>query len=89
MIDAGFQAIVTCLDPRRVPRTLAGRSFDRSFLAALPLDPDPCAERGEFHTVAITGPMFSYPIPVAIGETAERDGFVFTDVLLQASQPHR
>lgn len=89
MIDAGLQAIVTCLDPRKVPRALAGRAFDRSFLAALPPDTDPCAERGEFHTVAVAGPMFSYPISVAIGETVERDGFVFTDVTPKVSLPHR
>jgi uncharacterized protein (TIGR00290 family) len=89
MIDAGLHAIVTCLDPRKVPRELAGRPFDRNFLAALPPGVDPCAERGEFHTVAIAGPMFSHPIAVAIGETVERDGFVFTDVTPTASSPHR
>jgi uncharacterized protein (TIGR00290 family) len=88
MIDAGLHAIVTCLDPRKVPRELAGRPFDRNFLAALPPGVDPCAERGEFHTVAIAGPMFSHSIPVAIGETVERDGFVFTDVTPKGSLPH-
>jgi len=42
------------------------------------LDP---RENGEFHTVVTAGPMFSAPIAVAIGETVERDGFVFTDVI--------
>jgi uncharacterized protein (TIGR00290 family) len=88
MIDAGLHAIVTCLDPRKMPRELAGRPFDRNFLAALPPGVDPCAEHGEFHTVAIAGPMFSHPIPVAIGETVERDGFVFTDVTPKGSLPH-
>jgi uncharacterized protein (TIGR00290 family) len=87
MIDAGLHAIVTCIDPRKMPRELAGRPFDRNFLAALPADVDPCAERGEFHTVAIAGPMFSHPISVTIGETVERDGFVFTDVMPKASPP--
>ena len=40
------------------------------------LDP---RENGEFHTVVTAGPMFSSPI--AIGESVERDGFVFTDVV--------
>jgi len=81
MIDGGLRAIVTCLDPRKVSRHLAGRDFDRSFLAELPPGTDPCAENGEFHTVAIAGPMFRAPIAVTVGETVERDGFVFTDVL--------
>ncbi len=81
MIDAGLQAIVTCLDPRKVPRELAGSRFDRRFLASLPAGIDPCAENGEFHTVTLAGPMFSSPIAAAVGETVERDGFVFTDVI--------
>ena len=67
MTDVDLHAIVTCLYPRKVPRELAGKSFDRNFLAALPPGADPCAERGEFHTVAIVGPMFSHPIPISIG----------------------
>jgi hypothetical protein len=31
--------------------------------------------------VVTQGPMFSAPIGVSIGETVERDGFVFTDVI--------
>ena len=44
-------------------------------------DIDPCGENGEFHTVVTAGPMFKAPIAVEIGETVERDGFVFTDVI--------
>jgi hypothetical protein len=29
------------------------------------------------------GPMFARDIPVRIGETVERDGFVFTDVIAE------
>jgi diphthamide synthase (EF-2-diphthine--ammonia ligase) len=50
-------------------------------LRELPETVDPCGENGEFHTVVTAGPMFSAPIAVAIGETVERDGFVFTDVV--------
>ena len=50
------------------------------FLARLPEDADPCAERGEFHTCVTAGPMFKQPIAVVLGETVERDGFVFADL---------
>ncbi len=82
MIAAGLVAHVTCLDPAKMPRELAGRRFDRDFLARLPAEVDPCAERGEFHTCVSAGPMFRRPIPVAVGETVERDGFVFADLTL-------
>lgn len=81
MIEAGVRAYLTCLDPRVLPRDMAGRAFDRDFLERLPDGVDPCGENGEFHTFAWDGPGFSHPIPVRVGETLERDGFVFTDVL--------
>ncbi len=80
MIAAGLVAYVTCVDPKRLPRQMAGRVFDREFLGQLPADVDPCAERGEFHTCVTAGPMFSRPIAVELGETVERDGFVFADL---------
>ena len=82
MIAGGLVAHVTCLDPKRVPRELAGHRFDEEFLARLPADADPCAENGEFHTCAVAGPMFRHPLAVRVGETVEREGFVFTDLML-------
>ena len=61
---------------RRLP---AG--FDAELLADLPADVDPCGENGEFHTFVHAGPIFSAPIACHVGETVERDGFVFCDVL--------
>lgn len=81
MITAGLVAHVTCLDPKRVPRDLAGRRFDYDFLARLVPEVDPCGERGEFHTCVSAGPMFCQPIAVRPGEVVERDGFVFADLL--------
>jgi len=47
----------------------------------LPEGADPCGENGEFHTFVTDGPGFAHPLAVTVGETVERDGFVFTDVL--------
>jgi uncharacterized protein (TIGR00290 family) len=81
MIASGLVAHVVCLDPRKLDKSFAGRRFDESFLRDLPPEIDPCGENGEFHTVVTAGPMFKAPIAVEIGETVERDGFVFTDVI--------
>jgi uncharacterized protein (TIGR00290 family) len=80
IIDSGVQAVVTCVDPSRIPTSFAGRFFDRSLLADLPPDVDPCGERGEFHTFVFGGPGFSSPIDIEVAEIVERDGFVFCDV---------
>ena len=81
MIEGGLHATVTCLDPKKMPRELAGCRFDEALLARLPDGVDPCGENGEFHTFAWDGPMFDKSIEVKVGRTVERDGFVFTDVL--------
>lgn len=81
MLDAGLRAVITCVDPRRLDRTFAGRTLDAALVAKLPPGVDPCGENGEFHTFTFAGPMYSAPIPIAPGEVVERDGFVFADVL--------
>ncbi|HTB15664.1 MAG TPA: hypothetical protein VK752_29035 [Bryobacteraceae bacterium] len=81
MIAAGLKAKITCVDPSRLPKGFAGRDFDLPFLEALPPGVDPCGENGEFHTFVHDAPVFSRPIPVLSGETVERGGFVFADVL--------
>jgi diphthamide synthase (EF-2-diphthine--ammonia ligase) len=81
MIDSGLVARLACLDPKQIPASFAGRRFDAALLQEIPPHVDPCGEKGEFHTVVTEGPMFSAPIGVSIGQTVERDGFVFTDVI--------
>jgi uncharacterized protein (TIGR00290 family) len=81
MIDSGLVAHLTCIDPRRLDRSFAGRRFDQGLLDDLPDGVDPCGENGEFHTVVSAGPMFDAPINVTAGEVVERDGFVFADVV--------
>ena len=81
MIAGGLCAFLTCVDPRRLDRSFAGRRFDQDLLATLPREVDPCGENGEFHTFASAGPMFGAEIPVSAGEIVERDGFVFADLL--------
>ncbi|MGO8720269.1 MAG: ATP-binding protein [Acidobacteriaceae bacterium] len=82
MVAAGLRARITCLDPRHLPASFCGRVFDANFLADLPRSVDPCGERGEFHSFAYAGPMFSQPIEVEHTHTIEREGFVYGDLVL-------
>ena len=81
MIAGGLRARLTCVDPRSLGAGFAGRDFDAALLADLPATVDPCGERGEFHTFAYDGPMFSRPVPIRSGEVVARDGFVFADLV--------
>jgi uncharacterized protein (TIGR00290 family) len=81
MLDGGLRAKVTCIEPKVVPKELAGSEYNRDFLRALPESVDPCGENGEFHTFVYDAPMFAAPLSITPEKTVERDGFVYTGFL--------
>jgi uncharacterized protein (TIGR00290 family) len=85
IIDAGVEAYLTCVDPKKLPPSFAGRRFDHALLADLPADVDPCGENGEFHTCVLAGPMFQYAVRAEVGDVVEREGFYFADLVAQSS----
>jgi uncharacterized protein (TIGR00290 family) len=87
MLASGLKARITCVDPRALPASFAGREFDAALLEDLPAGVDPCGENGEFHTFAWDGPMFRHPVRVRTADRVERDGFVFADLLAAEGLP--
>lgn len=81
MVDSGLRAILTSVDPKQLSPTFAGRTYDASLLDGLPDGVDPCGENGEFHTFVYAGPMFAKAIRVRSGETVERGGFVYANLV--------
>ena len=81
MLKSGTEAYISCVDPRKIPAAFAGRRWSLALLDEFAATVDPCGENGEFHTVVVDGPFFNNPIHVHIGETVERDGFVFADII--------
>jgi uncharacterized protein (TIGR00290 family) len=81
MIASGVRAKLTCVDAAKLDQSFAGREFDAALLADLPEGADPCGERGEFHSFVYAGPMLAATIPISVGETIARDGFVFADLI--------
>jgi len=92
MVAGGLRARITCVHPPVLDASFIGREFDAALLDDLPPDVDPCGERGEFHTFAYRGPMFSRDIPIESGIVVHRDGYVFADLVARtdpANGPQR
>jgi uncharacterized protein (TIGR00290 family) len=81
-VDAGFKAVVTCVDSNVLDGAFVGREFDGQFLSDLPATVDPCGENGEFHSFVYDGPIFRTPIVYEKGEIVLRDGrFWYCDLI--------
>lgn len=80
-IEAGYRAIVTCVDPRVLDPSFAGHMIDGDFLRRLPPEVDPCGENGEFHSFVVDGPIFRAPVGCEVGKTVVRDSFCFCDLV--------
>ncbi|NIA07150.1 MAG: ATP-binding protein [Actinobacteria bacterium] len=86
-IEAGFRAVITCVDSQLLDGRFVGRDFDRDFLTELPAGVDACGENGEFHSFVYAGPIFNNfnnneAIGFSRGETVVRGGrFHFCDLL--------
>jgi uncharacterized protein (TIGR00290 family) len=79
-IEAGFKAVIVCVDTAQLDAAFAGRIIDPDLVADLPPGIDPCGENGEFHTFVYDGPNFARPIDIVIGERVTREGFCFRDL---------
>ena len=81
MIAAGVEAHLSVVDLKKLPAAFAGRRFNGELLTDLPASTDPCGENGEFHSFVSAGPMLARKIAVSVGETVEREGFAFADLV--------
>jgi len=78
---AHFRSVAVCIDSKVLDPSFAGRELDESFFVDLPPGVDPCGENGEFHTFVYDGPIFSRPVGFTLGESVQRDSFIFRDLL--------
>ncbi len=80
-IALGFQAVVTCVDPKVLDKRFLGRRLDKHFWAELPPNVDPGGENGEFHSFVFNGPIFKKRIVYTLGESVLRNSLYFCDLL--------
>ncbi len=64
VLALGYRCLIKTLDRRVLPRHLLGRVMDRAMVEEMTAcGVDVCGENGEFHTIAVDGPVFHRPIP--------------------------
>ena len=100
-IQAGFKAIIVCVNEKHLDKSFCGRLIDESFVADLPTSVDVCGEHGEYHSFVFDGPNFKHPVAFEKGEVVQRfynspksntadaptlDAFTFCDLLPFTSQ---
>ena len=79
-VRLGFQAVTVCVDRKRLKDEHCGRLLNSAFREELPLDCDPCGERGEYHSFAFNGPIFRQPVPYRLGEIHLHEPFAFQEL---------
>jgi uncharacterized protein (TIGR00290 family) len=67
-MDAGFKAIIVCVNEQYLNKDFCGRIIDTSFINDLPSNVDVCGENGEFHSFVFDGPLFKQPIQFKRGD---------------------
>lgn len=68
-IEAGFKAIIICVNNKFLDKSFLGRTIDSQFLKDLPREADPAGENGEYHSFVYDGPGFNEPIKFMKRET--------------------
>ncbi|EGQ26418.1 ANH superfamily adenosine nucleotide alpha hydrolase [Sporosarcina newyorkensis 2681] len=87
-IREGFEAYIVVVNTKLMPAEFLGRRFTIELMDELEaLGIDSCGESGEFHTVVVDGPIFKERIPLKMGETVEKDGYVFSMCKLDEKLP--
>lgn len=80
---AGFKCLIKTVNTSRLPASLAGRYLDQEALAEISkAGADPCGENGEYHTLAVDGPIFKKPLAIATGRVHEKNGYAFIETCL-------
>jgi uncharacterized protein (TIGR00290 family) len=81
-IDTGFRSVIIAGKADVIDREWIGRTIDHDFVDYLMKKPtvDPCGERGEYHTLVVSGPLFQGKIEITSSDVVERNGYRFLDV---------
>jgi diphthine-ammonia ligase len=80
-IEKGFQAVVVAVKEGALAKEFLGKTLDWKLIGALEKSCiDPSGEEGEYHTVVIDGPVFSFPVKIKLQDQLYQHGYWFQDI---------
>lgn len=72
VMDLGYRCIIKSIHNTLLPRSLLGRVLDGDAAAEMARHGiDICGENGEYHTLAVDGPIFRQPLPFVLGKVLD------------------
>lgn len=72
IIDEGFKTMICCLNDQQLPKSLIGKTLDKSIIKQIAHNADPCGEHGEYHTFVYDGPIFNDPVNYVKGKVVSK-----------------
>ena len=81
VVDAGYRCIIKSIDKAALPLRFLGRYLDRAVLEEMKAAGiDICGENGEYHTLAVDGPVFQRPLDFQTGEIVDLGSHAVIDI---------
>ena len=81
VLELGYRCLIKTLDRRVLPRHLLGRVMDRAMVEEMTAcGVDVCGENGEFHTIAVDGPVFHRPVPYCVRQLLDLGDYSVADI---------
>ncbi len=82
-VNEGFKAVIIAVKDGVLDKRFLGKILDEDIIREIEkAGVDASGEEGEFHTVVIDGPTFSFPVNIQLKEQYFHDGYWFQDVSL-------
>lgn len=81
IIILGYQCLIKSINSTILPRELLGRYIDAETVAIMKNSGiDICGENGEYHTLAVDGPIFKEPLKFQTGEIMDFGDYAAIDI---------
>lgn len=87
LLRLGYKCLIKSVDRTVLPEGLAGRLLDGEAAALMKAaGADVCGENGEYHTLAVDGPVFRQPLPFRVRGTLRLGDYATADIVCEKGE---